>query len=55
MLAYAFDDLLLTVLTVRVLEFNSRAIACYARSGFVYERKEPDAVRLGGSPTRMRS
>ena len=47
-LAHAFDDLRLTALTVRVLEFNSRAIACYARSGFVHERKEPDAVRLGG-------
>ena len=47
-LAYAFDDLMLTALTVRVLEFNSRAIGCYARSGFVYERREPDAVRLGG-------
>ena len=33
-LAHAFDDLGLRELTVRVLEFNSRAIGCYARCGF---------------------
>ena len=47
-LAHAFDDLELSALTVRVLEFNSRAIACYARCGFVAERREADAVMLGG-------
>jgi len=49
-LAHAFGDLKLSALTVRVLEFNSRAIACYARCGFVAERREPDAVLLGGIP-----
>ena len=49
-LAHAFDDLELSALTVRVLEFNSRAIACYARCGFLYDRREPDAVRLDGIP-----
>lgn len=47
-LAHAFDDLRLTTLTVRVLEFNSRAIACYARSGFSFDRREPGAVTLDG-------
>lgn len=47
-LAYAFDDLRLTALTVRVLEFNARAIACYARSGFALDHREPHAVTLDG-------
>jgi [ribosomal protein S5]-alanine N-acetyltransferase len=47
-LAHAFDDLGLEALTVRVLEFNSRAIACYARCGFAPLRREPDAVTLDG-------
>jgi len=47
-LAHAFDDLGLTELTVRVLEFNSRAIGCYARCGFSALRREPDAVTLDG-------
>ena len=50
MLAHAFGDLGLAALTVRVLESNSRAIACYTRCGFVYDRREPDAVTLGGIP-----
>jgi RimJ/RimL family protein N-acetyltransferase len=48
-LAHAFDDLRLTALTVRVLEFNSRAVTCYARCGFVVDRHEPDAVVLDGT------
>ena len=48
-LAHAFDDLRLTTLTVRVLEFNSRAIACYARSGFSFDYREPGAVTLDGA------
>ena len=48
-LAHAFDDLGLAALTVRVLEFNSRAIACYSRCGFVFDRREPDAVTLDGT------
>jgi RimJ/RimL family protein N-acetyltransferase len=47
-LAHAFDDLGLATLTARVLEFNLRAIACYARCGFVFDHREPDAVTLGG-------
>jgi RimJ/RimL family protein N-acetyltransferase len=47
-LAHAFDDLGLTALTVRVLEFNARAIACYARCGYVFDRREPDAVTFDG-------
>ena len=47
-LTHAFDDLGLSVLTVRVLEFNSRAIGCYVRCGFTHLRTEPDAVSLGG-------
>jgi RimJ/RimL family protein N-acetyltransferase len=47
-LAYAFGDLGLRELTVRVLEFNARAIGCYARCGFSSLRREPDAVTLDG-------
>jgi [ribosomal protein S5]-alanine N-acetyltransferase len=47
-LAYAFDVLGLHELTVRVLEFNARAIGCYARCGFTPLRREPDAVTLDG-------
>jgi ribosomal-protein-alanine N-acetyltransferase len=45
-LAHAFDDLGLRELTVRVLEFNARAIGCYTRCGFNPLRREPDAVTL---------
>jgi [ribosomal protein S5]-alanine N-acetyltransferase len=47
-LAHAFDDLGLRELTVRVLEFNFRAIGCYVRCGFSSLRREPDAVSLDG-------
>jgi RimJ/RimL family protein N-acetyltransferase len=47
-LAHAFRDLGLRELTVRVLEFNSRAIGCYVRCGFSPLRTEPDAVTLRG-------
>jgi ribosomal-protein-alanine N-acetyltransferase len=47
-LAYAFDGLGLRELTVRVLEFNSRAIGCYAGCGFTPLRREADAVTLDG-------
>jgi len=47
-LAYAFGELALRELTVRVLEFNARAIGCYARCGFSSRRREPDAVTLDG-------
>lgn len=48
-LAHAIDHLRVTALTVRVLECNSRAIACYARCGFILDRHEPDAVVLDGT------
>jgi RimJ/RimL family protein N-acetyltransferase len=47
-LGYAFGSLGVEELTVRVLESNTRAIACYARCGFVEVRREPDAVTLSG-------
>jgi RimJ/RimL family protein N-acetyltransferase len=47
-LKYAFGNLGLEELTVRVLESNTRAIACYARCGFAELRREPDAVTLSG-------
>jgi ribosomal-protein-alanine N-acetyltransferase len=46
--AYAFDDLGLERLTVRVLDDNRRAIACYARCGFVLDHREPQALLLHG-------
>jgi RimJ/RimL family protein N-acetyltransferase len=48
-LAHALEDLGLAALSVRVLEFNTRAIACCARCGYVFDRREPDAVTLDGS------
>jgi len=48
-LAHAFNDLDLAALTVRVLEFNARAIACYAGAGFVFDHRESDAVTLDGT------
>jgi RimJ/RimL family protein N-acetyltransferase len=47
-LGYAFGRLKLEELSVRVLESNSRAIACYARCGFEEVDREPDAVTLDG-------
>jgi len=47
-LAYAFGELGLRELTVRVLEFNARAIGSYARCGFSSLRREPGAVTLDG-------
>ena len=46
--AYAFDDLKLEALTVRILDFNRRAIACYARCGFVLDHREPRVLQLHG-------
>jgi [ribosomal protein S5]-alanine N-acetyltransferase len=47
-LAYAFDELGLCALTVRVLEFNERAVRCYTRCGFVLDHRELDAVVFDG-------
>ena len=46
--AHAFDDLGLEALTVRVLELNWRAIACYARCGFVPDHREPHVLEYHG-------
>jgi RimJ/RimL family protein N-acetyltransferase len=46
--AYAFDYLGLDALTVRVLDFNRRAIACYAHCGFVPDHREPHILELQG-------
>jgi len=46
--AYAFDDLGLEALTVRVLDNNRRAIGCYARCGFVPDHREPRVLEVRG-------
>jgi Acetyltransferases, including N-acetylases of ribosomal proteins len=46
--AHAFDDLGLEALTVRVLDYNRRAIGCYARCGFVPDRREPRVLEVRG-------
>ena len=46
--ACAFDDLALEALTVRVLDCNRRAIACYARCGFVHDHREQRVVEVRG-------
>jgi RimJ/RimL family protein N-acetyltransferase len=47
-LAFAFDELGLQALSVRVLESNTRAIKCYAACGFTHLRREPDGVTIDG-------
>ena len=49
-LAFAFDELGLQALTVRVLEFNTRAIRCYTGCGFSHLRREPGAVVIDDVP-----
>lgn len=44
---HAFNALGLNRLTVRVLDFNSRAIAAYEKVGFVIEGRERQAARVG--------
>jgi [ribosomal protein S5]-alanine N-acetyltransferase len=46
-LTYAFGDLALHRVDLRVLAFNDRAIACYRRCGFVEEGREREAARIG--------
>ena len=46
-LRYAFGDLGLHRVDLRVLAFNERAIGCYRRCGFVEEGREREAVRIG--------
>ena len=47
-LAYAFEDLGLHRIGIRVLAFNTRAIRCYAKCGFVIEGREREAALVGG-------
>jgi len=47
-LDYGFSRLGLDRVTVRVLDFNERAIACYAECGFAFERRVPHVVELDG-------
>lgn len=47
-LRYAFDELSLHRVDLRVLVYNKRAIACYERCGFRREGVERDAAWIGG-------
>lgn len=46
-LAHAFHDLGLHRVGLRVLAFNTRAIACYARCGFIEEGRERESALVG--------
>jgi RimJ/RimL family protein N-acetyltransferase len=46
-LRHAFDRLGLHRVDLRVLEFNTAAIRCYLRCGFVAEGRERDSCRIG--------
>ncbi|MHB0999411.1 MAG: GNAT family N-acetyltransferase [Armatimonadota bacterium] len=48
MLRYAFDELKLHRVDLRVLDFNDRAIACYEKCGFVCEGIEREGSLIGG-------
>jgi ribosomal-protein-alanine N-acetyltransferase len=48
-LDHAFDDLGLHRIDLRVLEFNTRAIACYERAGFVVEGRERESCLIDGT------
>ncbi|MEZ4714554.1 MAG: GNAT family protein [Caldilineaceae bacterium] len=47
-LAYAFETLHLHRVDLRVLAFNTRAIAMYQRAGFVIEGTERDGAWING-------
>jgi RimJ/RimL family protein N-acetyltransferase len=47
-LRYAFTELGLNRVDLRVLAFNARAIAAYERCGFVVEGRERESCRIGG-------
>lgn len=49
LLVYGFHDLGLHRVGLRVLAFNTRAIACYARCGFVEEGRERESALVGGT------
>jgi RimJ/RimL family protein N-acetyltransferase len=46
-LKFAFDQLRLYHIFLRVLEYNHRAIAVYKKCGFAVERVEQDSVTVG--------
>lgn len=48
---YGFHDLGLHRVGLRVLAFNTRAIACYAKCGFVEEGREREAAWVGDTGT----
>ncbi|KIN61155.1 GCN5-related N-acetyltransferase [Sulfitobacter noctilucae] len=45
--AHAFGPLALHRLTLRVVDYNARAIAAYEKVGFVIEGREREAARVG--------
>lgn len=45
--AHAFEALNLHRLTLRVVDYNARAIAAYEKVGFVIEGREREAARVG--------
>jgi len=45
---YAFDILMLHRLSVRVVEYNTRAIRAYEKCGFVVEGREREAALVDG-------
>lgn len=47
-LEYAFGDLALHRVDLRVLDFNKQAIACYEKCGFVREGLERESSWIGG-------
>jgi ribosomal-protein-alanine N-acetyltransferase len=46
---YGFDELQLHRIDLRVLAYNTRAIQCYTRCGFVEDGRERDAVLVDGA------
>ncbi len=46
---YGFNQVGLHRIDLRVLAFNTRAIACYIRSGFVEEGREREAALIDGA------
>lgn len=47
MIAHCFDTLGLHRITLRVVDYNARAIAAYKKAGFVHEGCERQAARVG--------
>lgn len=47
-LRYAFDELGLHRVDLRVLEYNQRAIACYEKCGFIREGVERESALVDG-------